>query len=377
MYVHRLTSDAGPRTTESFDDVLVDAPTDATTQATSAAPAPRPAMVLGACADEDWTCAAPEAARASRVFAPPLPKGPAPRASARLHVPPTPPPSPEQNARALATPTDAVDAWIRGALGAAFPAPDLLVSELDDAALAARYQVLEDPTFRATLSPDALVRLGFGDTVTAREAATIAGATWPQADVVSLAALGAGTYVLGPNPYGKVARADFYAALWASETSVAVALAEPGWLEDEGGTDALFLRVDDDRIEARARAADAGCLEVPFEMVRRHDTRALTAVRLRWPDFSAPRPEALAAAVRRVARARGAAPVVVHCGAGIGRSGTFVLAAALVHASPNEVPSLRQALRVFVALRMQRRGAIETSAQFVAALRAAALLTGA
>jgi protein-tyrosine phosphatase len=265
---------------------------------------------------------------------------------------------------------DALRAWLEQALREDWPAEDLPVSQLDDATLARIYETL-DETSEQLPSSISYKKLGSASLTAAARNALEARATWPGADIVSFTESGAGAFVLGPNPMGRTSRAKFLDSLWASKIHLVVALAEPPWLEDDDSAPpgGVSLVTDGQEVERLIRQSTHGHITLECELRREMASRPLKVIRFLWPDFAAPAPEALAALVRDVAALRDGAPIAVHCGAGIGRSGTFALAAAFA-GTGGETPMLRQALYLFVTLRTQRHGAIETPAQFVAAIRA-------
>jgi atypical dual specificity phosphatase len=97
---------------------------------------------------------------------------------------------------------------------------------------------------------------------------------------------------------------------------------------------------------------------------RAHDPARLTRyglieVHLPVPDFTAPTPAQLDQAIGTLNEAVATGqPIAVHCGGGLGRTGT-VLAAFLVHQGADAVSAIDQVRRV-------RPGSIETRAQVAA-----------
>ncbi|HET6343952.1 MAG TPA: protein-tyrosine phosphatase family protein, partial [Myxococcota bacterium] len=112
-----------------------------------------------------------------------------------------------------------------------------------------------------------------------------------------------------------------------------------------------------------------------YELQHRGARRALTVLDYDgWPDFAAVPPQTLALLCEAVDAARGTGPLAVHCAGGTGRTGTFILAHALSQApdlTPKTAPPV--ALSLLMGLRLQRAGAVETSAQWRAALESAGL----
>lgn len=87
-----------------------------------------------------------------------------------------------------------------------------------------------------------------------------------------------------------------------------------------------------------------------------------------WPDQSTPDPRALLVflrAFRSLAAAAPAGPVVVHCSAGVGRTGTFIAMDALVAASEEGGLERLDPAAVVLALRQCRVKMVQTKEQFV------------
>merc|ERR1711942_220856 len=88
-----------------------------------------------------------------------------------------------------------------------------------------------------------------------------------------------------------------------------------------------------------------------------------------WPDFNVPESPDLFLEFLMEFRKSGCfkescGPPIVHCSAGIGRSGSFILVdICLVLASKGEELSLKRVINILLDLRTQRMGLIQTDDQ--------------
>ncbi len=90
---------------------------------------------------------------------------------------------------------------------------------------------------------------------------------------------------------------------------------------------------------------------------------------LAWPDFGVPRsPRSILSFLSDVRATRGeeaSTPIVVHCSAGIGRTGTFCLIDAFrtVIERTRKAPSLAEVCSMLLGMRRFRRGLVQTPQQ--------------
>ena len=165
---------------------------------------------------------------------------------------------------------------------------------------------------------------------------------------------------------------DQYAEmLWSEQVGQVVALADAPWWPDAGATQFMgpiqvhLANVHDVSHGGVSASVSQGCL-------RRHNIeRPFTVMRIRWPDFGIVAAPALNELIGMITRQQLNTPgkLAVHCTAGRGRSGTFVTSLALIQSVQqvrvmDPLSRFAAGLCSFVAVRVQRPGAVETAGQF-------------
>lgn len=236
------------------------------------------------------------------------------------------------------------------------------VRDVTSAQWAAAYEALVTALDRASLSPSPVAALN----ALLRTQRTAYSPTefWPKfASIVELVPHVQPAALLSNNPSNNVA--GYLTSLWQQNTGVAVALAAASFWP-AAGCEARYgaMHIATERVDTMAIAGLPQRLTTrTCQLSLSGSSRTIKVVHVPWPDFAALPGDTLARIAQHVESLRGTHGVAIHCGAGLGRSGTFALAQALV-AHPKTL-TMRDVLLGFLRLRLQRRGCIETTAQFV------------
>ena len=182
-------------------------------------------------------------------------------------------------------------------------------------------------------------------------------------------------FIAHPSPAGSLNA--YMAKLLALQVKVVVALAPSPWWPHTEAADFGGTRVTPRETTWHLMGRSRGMVEVTETsclLERGADHHQLTVLQIPWPDFGTLPPTAFAQCIAMAHARAERGLMAVHCGAGLGRTGTFIMGAQLLGergAEPLELGLLGQAALAFLWTRIHRPGAVETSDQFASTLRAA------
>ena len=113
-------------------------------------------------------------------------------------------------------------------------------------------------------------------------------------------------------------------------------------------------------------------VERAIELKKGNERRTITQYHLQnWPDFGVVKPEVLAQLIKTISSKKGNKPLIVHCSAGVGRTGTFLAAFQAFKEKTNSIFPIVSNLR---NPHKGRVGLIQTAEQYALARDTATLL---
>ncbi|XP_045621693.2 receptor-type tyrosine-protein phosphatase epsilon [Procambarus clarkii] len=174
----------------------------------------------------------------------------------------------------------------------------------------------------------------------------------------------------GPKDFNVSTMEDFWRMVWENNTNIIVMLAKlieggrvkvsqywPAALEEEVPYGDIFVKLvtQEDRLDCVQRLIMVSCGDEIRELVHYQFTS--------WPDHDVPQtPYSFALMVHEICKWKRTGPVVVHCSAGLGRTGTLLLVLTLVDQLTGS--GQLDAPGGLVALRLGRPNLIENQAQY-------------